>query len=74
MIQTSLLTIYWSQSQQGHLQPHSKSKAWQLSIQLLDGLFLTPGRRFVSNNFVLHGHRRRSYAHGLPGHLIGAVT
>ena len=69
-----MLTRYWSLSQQGHLQPHSKSKAWQLSIQLLDGLFLTPGRRFVSNNSVLHVHRRRSYAHGLPGHLIGAVT
>ena len=25
---------YWSLSQQGQLQPHSKSKAWQLSTQL----------------------------------------
>ena len=44
MIQTSLfsnanyfvimLIGYWSLSQQGHLQPQSKSKAWQLSTQL----------------------------------------
>ena len=27
-------TRYWSLSQHGHLQPHSKSKAWQLSTQL----------------------------------------
>ena len=26
-----MLTRYWSLSQQGHFQPHSKSKAWQLS-------------------------------------------
>ena len=31
-------TRVWSLSQQGHLQPHSKSKAWQLSTQLLNGL------------------------------------
>ena len=30
-----MLTRYCSLSQQGHLQPHSKSKAWQLSTQLL---------------------------------------
>ena len=29
-----MLTRYWSLSQQGHLQPHSKSKAWQLSTPL----------------------------------------
>ena len=29
-----MLTRYWSLSQQGHLQPHSKSKAWQLSKNL----------------------------------------
>ena len=44
MIQTSLfsnanyfvimLIGYWSLSQQGHLQRHSKSKAWQLITQL----------------------------------------
>ena len=33
-------TRYWSLSQQGHLQPHSKSKAWQLSTQLQYGLLL----------------------------------
>ena len=31
-------TTYWSLSQQGHLQPYSKSKAWQLSTQLWSGL------------------------------------
>ena len=25
-----MVTRYWSLSQDGHLQPHSKSKAWQL--------------------------------------------
>ena len=29
-----MLTRYRSLSQQGHLQPHSKSKAWQLSTPL----------------------------------------
>ena len=29
-----MLTRYWSLSQPGHLQPHSKSKAWQLRTQL----------------------------------------
>ena len=29
-----MLTRYWSLSQHGHLQLHSKSKAWQLSTQL----------------------------------------
>ena len=29
-----MLTRYWSLSQQDHLQPHSKSKAWQLTTQL----------------------------------------
>ena len=29
----SMLTRYWSLSQQGHLQPHSKLKAWRLSTQ-----------------------------------------
>ena len=29
-----MLTRYWSLSQQGDLQPHSKSKTWQLSTQL----------------------------------------
>ena len=29
-----MLTRYWSLTQQGHLQPHSKLKAWQLSTQL----------------------------------------
>ena len=33
-----MLTSYWSLLQQGHLQPHSKSKAWQLSTQLYNGL------------------------------------
>ena len=33
-----MLTRYWSLSQQGHLQPHSKSKAWQLSTRLSVGL------------------------------------
>ena len=28
------LTRYWSLSQQGHLQPHFKSKAWQLNTEL----------------------------------------
>ena len=32
------LTRYWSLPR-GHLQPHSKSKAWQLSAQLQNGLF-----------------------------------
>ena len=29
-----MLTRFWSLTQQGHLQPHSKSKAWHLSTQL----------------------------------------
>ena len=29
-----ILTWFWSLWQQGHLQPHSKSKAWHLSTQL----------------------------------------
>ena len=29
-----MLSRYWSLPLQGHLQPHSKSKAWQLSTQL----------------------------------------
>ena len=29
-----MLPGYWSLTHQGHLQPHSKSKAWQLSTQL----------------------------------------
>ena len=29
---------YCSLSQQGHLQPHSKSRAWQLSTLLLNAL------------------------------------
>ena len=29
-----IVSRYWSLSQQGHLQPYSKSKAWQLSTQL----------------------------------------
>ena len=33
-----MLTRYWSLSQQGDLQPHSKSKTWQLSTQLSNGL------------------------------------
>ena len=28
-----MLSRYWSISQDSHLQPHSKSKAWQLSTQ-----------------------------------------
>ena len=28
------LTRYWSLSQQGHVQPHFKSKAWQLNTEL----------------------------------------
>ena len=28
-----MLTRYWPISQDSHLQPHSKSKAWQLSTQ-----------------------------------------
>ena len=28
-----MLTRYWSLSQHGHFQPHSKSKAWPLSVQ-----------------------------------------
>ena len=32
------LDTAWSLSQQGHLQPHSKSKAWQLGTQLKNGL------------------------------------
>ena len=35
-----MLTRYWSLSKQGHLQPHSKSKTWQLSTQLKNGLLL----------------------------------
>ena len=33
-----MLTRHWSLSQQGHFQPHSKSKAWQLSTRLSVGL------------------------------------
>ena len=33
-----MLSTYWSLSQHGQLQPHSKSKAWQLSTQLQNGL------------------------------------
>ena len=29
-----MLTRYWCLSQQDHLQPHTKLKAWQLSTQL----------------------------------------
>ena len=37
-----MLTRYWSLLQQGHLQPHSKSKAWQLSTQLYNGRKVKP--------------------------------
>ena len=33
-----MLARYWSLSRQNHLQLHSKSKAWQLSKQLKNGL------------------------------------
>ena len=33
-----IVARYWSLSQQGRLQPHSKPKAWQLSTQLKNGL------------------------------------
>ena len=32
-----MLSRYWFLSQQGHLQPHSKSKAWQVGSQLWNG-------------------------------------
>ena len=35
-----MLTRYWSLSQHGQLQPHSKSKAWQLRAQLENGPFI----------------------------------
>ena len=51
-----MVTRCWSLSQQGHLQPHSKSKAWQLSTRSLSlaqagrplRLHLTVGQAYVS--------------------------
>ena len=34
-----MLTRYWSLSWHGHLQSHSKSKAWQLGTKQINGLF-----------------------------------
>ena len=49
----SMLTWYWSLSQQGHLQPHSKSKAWQLSTQLYNGLLGLTWKVDVKSTFSL---------------------
>ena len=42
-----MLSTYWSLSQHGQLQPHSKSKAWKLSTQLQNGLFKNHSEKSV---------------------------
>ena len=42
-----MLSTYWSLSQHGQLQPHSKSKAWKLSTQLYNGLFKNHSEKSV---------------------------
>ena len=70
-------TTYWSLSQQGHLQPYSKSKAWQLSTQLWSGLsgswdvfgFLCQFRHFPFCSF-LSLMNQRSYLHEREGNHV----
>ena len=56
-----MLTKYWSLSQQGHLQPHSKSKASQPSTELQNGILPTapyPTSKFVESILILFSNSK----------------
>ena len=52
-----MLTRNWSLSQRSCFQPHSKSEAWQLSTQLLNGLFsgLSSQRTETNESMAIRG-------------------